>query len=106
MGPYVILKRKIELFTRKILMYVLFPSDLPFFCYLVPKNFLGSYSNKRLFFKDLRDTQNSRKSRYGKNKSCRAWHYLSYACIQNLKKNEKNFFRKKKFFYQNDIEKK
>ena len=29
--PYVILKRKIGLFTRKILMYVPFRSDLPFF---------------------------------------------------------------------------
>ena len=58
--PYMILKRKIELFTRKILMYVPFRWDLPFFCYLVPI-FFHSHTSKRLFFTVLWDTQNSPK---------------------------------------------
>ena len=46
-----ILKRKIELFTRKILMYVPFRSDLPFFCYVVPKIFLALTVIKGFFSK-------------------------------------------------------
>ena len=51
-GPYMILKRKIEHFSRKILTYVPFRWDLPFFAIWF-QIFFHSHTSERLFFKVL-----------------------------------------------------
>ena len=49
-----ILKRKIELFTRKFLMYVPFRWDLPFFGYLVPEKIFTPIVAKDFFSKSCK----------------------------------------------------
>ena len=54
-----ILKRKIELLTRKFLMYVPFRWDLPFFCNLVPKFFFTPIVAKDFFSKSCKTPKTS-----------------------------------------------
>ena len=52
--PYMILKRKIELFSRKILMYVPFWWDLPFFAFWLQNFFFTPILAKDFFSKSCK----------------------------------------------------
>ena len=95
--PYMILKRKIELFTRKILMYVPFRWDLPFFCYLVPKFFFTPILAKDFFSKSCKTPKTAENWDTMKTKVVELG-ILVYMQPFKIWKNEKKIFRKKIFF--------
>ena len=68
-------------------------------------NFFGSYSSKRLFSKTCKTPKTAENRDTVKTKVVELG-IIFHMHPFKIWKNEKNFFRKKIFFYQNDIEKK
>ena len=102
--PYMILKRKIELFTRKFLMYVPFQWDLPFFGYLVPNFFFTPTVAKDFFSKSCKTPKTAENRDTIKTKVVELSILVCMQPFKIWKKRKENFFRKF-FCYLNDIEK-
>ena len=95
--PYMILKRKIELFTRKFLMYVPFRWDLPLFGICFQKFFFTPILAKDFFSKSCKTPKTAENRNTIKTKVVELG-ILVYMQPFKISKNEKNFFRKKFFF--------